>query len=117
MRLRRTTPQGLVRARPGPGFEVTLDGRPVPALPGRTVAAVLWEAGVVAWRTTRDGGRPRGVFCGIGVCFDCLVTVNDRPNQRACLVTVSAGDAIRTQEGVGDAGGSGADADAEAGGE
>ncbi|MGW2362580.1 2Fe-2S iron-sulfur cluster-binding protein, partial [Streptomyces phaeofaciens] len=31
----------------------------------------------------RDGERPRGVFCGIGVCFDCLVTVDGRPNQRA----------------------------------
>ncbi|MGW7051399.1 (2Fe-2S)-binding protein [Streptomyces sp. NPDC054887] len=98
------TPLRLVRARPEPGFEVTLDGRPLRALPGRTVAAVLWEAGVTAWRTTRDGGRPRGVFCGIGVCFDCLVTVNGRPNVRACLVTVSAGDVIRTQEGVGGGG-------------
>ena len=37
-------------------------------------------------------GAPRGVFCGIGVCFDCLVTVNGRPNQRACLVPGRAGD-------------------------
>lgn len=109
MRLRRTTPLKLVRARPGPGFAVTLDGRRVDALPGQTVAAVLWSAGITAWRTTRDGGQPRGIFCGIGVCFDCLVTVNDRPNQRACLVTVSPGDAIRTQGGTGH----GADACAE----
>ncbi|MEV5330492.1 (2Fe-2S)-binding protein [Streptomyces werraensis] len=82
-------------------FEVTFDGRQVEALPGRTVAAVLWAAGVTSWRTTRDGGRPRGVFCGIGVCFDCLVTVNGRPNQRACLVPARPGDDIRTQEGTG----------------
>lgn len=85
----------------GRAFEVTFDGRPVEALPGRTVATVLWAAGVTSWRTTRDGGRPRGVFCGIGVCFDCLVTVNDRPNQRACLVPARPGDVIRTQEGTG----------------
>jgi len=91
----------LVRARPGPAFTVTFDGRSIEALPGQTVAAALWAAGVTAWRTTREGGRPRGVFCGIGVCFDCLVTVNGRPNQRACLVPVRAGDAIRTQEGTG----------------
>ncbi|WP_028798976.1 (2Fe-2S)-binding protein [Streptomyces sp. 142MFCol3.1] len=88
-------------ARPGPAFTVTLDGREIEALPGRTVAATLWAAGVTSWRTTRAAGRPRGVFCGIGVCFDCLVTVNGRPNQRACLVPVAPGDEIRTQEGTG----------------
>jgi predicted molibdopterin-dependent oxidoreductase YjgC len=94
-------PLELVQAQPGPPFAVTLDGREIEALPGHTVAAALWAAGVVSWRTTRGTGRPRGVFCGIGVCFDCLVTVNDRPNQRACLVPVRPGDAIRTQEGTG----------------
>ncbi|MFE7900335.1 (2Fe-2S)-binding protein [Streptomyces sp. NPDC057424] len=88
-------------AGPGPAFTVTFDGRPVQALPGQTVAAVLWTAGVTSWRSTRGQGRPRGVFCGIGVCFDCLVTVNGRPNQRACLVPVRPGDAIGTQDGTG----------------
>ncbi|MFF8024305.1 (2Fe-2S)-binding protein [Streptomyces sp. NPDC007896] len=91
----------LVGAEPSPAFTVTLDGREITALPGQTVAAALWAAGVTSWRATRGAGRPRGVFCGIGVCFDCLVTVNDRPNQRSCLVPVRAGDAIRTQEGTG----------------
>ncbi|MCG7209199.1 (2Fe-2S)-binding protein [Streptomyces arenae] len=88
-------------ARPGPAFAVTFDGREIEALPGQTVAAALWASGVRSWRTTRGEGRPRGVLCGIGVCFDCLVTVNDRPNQRACLVPLRPGDAIRTQEGTG----------------
>ncbi|MFC8344090.1 (2Fe-2S)-binding protein [Streptomyces sp. NPDC057280] len=94
-------PLELVRARPGPPFTVTLDGRAIEALPGQTVAAALWTAGITSWRSTRGEGRPRGVFCGIGVCYDCLVTVNDRPNQRACLVPLKPGDAIRTQEGTG----------------
>jgi len=98
---RRVNPLDLVRAEPGPAFTVTLDGREVDVLPGRTVAAALWAEGVTSWRSTRDAGRPRGVFCGIGVCFDCLVTVNDRPNQRACLVTLAPGDTVRTQEGTG----------------
>ncbi|MFI1168950.1 (2Fe-2S)-binding protein [Streptomyces sp. NPDC020801] len=84
-----------------PAFAVTFDGRRIEALPGQTVAAVLWAAGVTSWRTTRGARRPRGVFCGIGVCFDCLVTVNGRPNLRACLVPVRPGDDIRTQEGTG----------------
>ncbi|HSX97047.1 MAG TPA: (2Fe-2S)-binding protein [Streptomyces sp.] len=94
-------PLELARAVPGPAFTVTLDGRAIEALPGQTVGAALWAAGVTSWRTTRGAGRPRGVFCGIGVCFDCLVTVNDRPGQRACLVPVRPGDAISTQEGTG----------------
>ncbi|MEU3985202.1 (2Fe-2S)-binding protein [Streptomyces sp. NPDC026672] len=94
-------PLELAGARPGPAFTVTFDGRSVEALPGRTVAAVLWSAGVTAWRTTRGAGRPRGVFCGTGVCFDCLVTVNGRPGVRACLVLARPGDDIRTQEGTG----------------
>jgi predicted molibdopterin-dependent oxidoreductase YjgC len=93
-------PLELADARPGPAFTVTFDGRAVGALPGQTVAAALWTAGVTAWRSTRGSGRPRGVFCGIGVCFDCLVTVNGEPNQRACLVQVRPGDVIRTQEGT-----------------
>jgi predicted molibdopterin-dependent oxidoreductase YjgC len=96
-------PFELAGARPGPAFTVTFDGREIEALPGQTVAAALWTAGITSWRTTRHEGRPRGIFCGIGVCFDCLVTVNDLPNRRACLVPVRPGDVIRTQEGTGHA--------------
>jgi hypothetical protein len=55
------------------------------------VAAALTAAGVRAWRTTRRQERPRGLFCGIGVCFDCLLTIDGRPAQRACLVPVRDG--------------------------
>ncbi|MFE9621922.1 (2Fe-2S)-binding protein [Streptomyces sp. NPDC006527] len=94
-------PLRLVRARPGPPFPITFDGREIEALPGQTLAAALWSAGVTSWRTTRAGGRPRGVFCGIGVCFDCLVTVDGRPDQRACLVPAAPGADVRTQVGTG----------------
>ncbi|MGA5451352.1 (2Fe-2S)-binding protein [Streptomyces umbrinus] len=95
------TPLDLVDARPGPAFTVIFDGREITVLPGQTIAAALWSAGITSWRTTRGSGEPRGVFCGIGVCFDCLVSVNGRVNQRACLVPAEAGDVIRTQEGTG----------------
>ncbi|WP_240436987.1 (2Fe-2S)-binding protein [Streptomyces sporangiiformans] len=95
------SPLELVRARPNPAFTVTFDDREITALPGQTIAAALWSAGITSWRTTRERGEPRGVFCGIGVCFDCLVTVNGQANQRACLVRAEAGDVIRTQEGNG----------------
>ncbi|NHA00463.1 (2Fe-2S)-binding protein [Nocardioides sp. W3-2-3] len=72
-------------------MRLTLDGVPLPAEPGQSVGAALTAAGIRSWRTTRTGGRPRGLFCGIGVCFDCLVTVDGRPNQRACLTPVRDG--------------------------
>lgn len=88
----------------GPGFEITFDGRPVRALPGQSIAAALWAASVLSWRTTRFGGRPRGAFCGIGTCFDCLATVNGQPNRRACLLPARPGDVVTPQEGDGHAG-------------
>lgn len=75
------------------GF-VTFQGRSLPVEPGQTVAAVLIAAGITSWRTTRFGGRPRGLFCGIGACFDCLVTVNGTPSVRACLAEAEPGDVI-----------------------
>jgi hypothetical protein len=83
------------------GFEITFDGRPVTVRPGQTVGAALHASGVRSWRTTRENGRPRGLFCGIGVCFDCLVTVNGDPSLRACLVEARPGDVVTTQEGTG----------------
>ncbi|GAA2794085.1 (2Fe-2S)-binding protein [Nonomuraea dietziae] len=65
-------------------FEITVDGRPVPVVQGQSVGAALARGGPSpSWRSTRREGRPRGLFCGIGVCFDCLVTVNGRESQRA----------------------------------
>ena len=79
----------------------TFDGQPVVAEEGQTVAAALIATGRRSWRTTRVEGAPRGVFCGIGICHDCLVVVNGRPNVRACLAEVRNGDAVTTQEGTG----------------
>ena len=80
---------------------VTVDGGALAARPGQTIAAVLLAAGVRSLRTTRREQRPRGLFCGIGVCFDCLVILNGTPNVRACVTRVEEGDVIETQEGTG----------------
>ena len=74
----------------------TFDGVPVHALRGQTVAGALLADGVISWHLTRSGGRPRGLFCGIGACFDCLVDVNEDRAVRACLVPVQGGDEVRT---------------------
>jgi predicted molibdopterin-dependent oxidoreductase YjgC len=79
----------------------TFDGRPMTAEAGQTVGAALLAAGIRSWRVTRSGGRPRGLFCGIGACFDCLVDVNDDRAVRACLVPVRDGDEVRTSASVG----------------
>ncbi|MGX7828520.1 (2Fe-2S)-binding protein [Actinokineospora sp. 24-640] len=76
-------------------MNVEVDGAWVTATPGQSVAGLLLRLGRVAWRTTRSGGRPRGVFCGIGVCHDCLVVVNDVPDVRACQRLLADGDRIR----------------------
>ena len=79
----------------------TFDERAIDFVEGQTVGAALMNAGVYSWRVTRRGGARRGLFCGIGVCYDCLVTVNGVPNQRACQVRAGAGMAVTTQTGTG----------------
>src|SRR5258705_7694023 len=77
--------------------ELTFDGRPVPVRPGQSVAGALWAAGVRSWRTTRIQGAPRGLFCGIGACFDCLATIDGVSGQRACLAPARPGTAVTSQ--------------------
>jgi len=81
----------------------TFDGAPMAAQRGQTVAAALLAGGVSSWRVTRSGGRPRGLFCGIGACFDCLVDVNDDRCVRACLIPLHDGDRVRTSVSLGPA--------------
>jgi hypothetical protein len=80
---------------------VVIDGEPFVARAGDSVAAALIAAGRRAFRTTPVSGVPRGPYCLMGVCFDCLVTVDDRPDQRGCLIAVAPGMRIETQRGTG----------------
>ena len=79
----------------GAPVRLRFDGREIEALPGETIAAALAAADIVAVRQARSGA-PRGPFCGMGVCFDCLVTVDGRPSQRACLTKAQAGMEVRS---------------------
>jgi hypothetical protein len=81
--------------------EFIFDGREVSFSAGQTVGAALIAAGVYSWRTTRRAGKPRGLFCGIGVCFDCLISVDGVSNQRACLVAAQPALIVSTQSGTG----------------
>lgn len=90
-----------------PGTQsITFNGETIPARPGQSVAAALTDAGIRSWRETRKNSKPRGLFCGIGVCYDCLLTIDGQPNQRACLASAEDGMTCHTdtpQEGCSDA--------------
>ena len=87
--------KGLAR---GAGVTIAVDGRQVTAFAGETVAAVLLAEGITAVRRT-PGGAPRGVFCGMGLCFDCLAVVDGVPNTRTCMAWVRDGMDVRLQDG------------------
>ncbi len=90
------------QAERGTPFSFTFEGQPVRAYPGETIGAALMAASIVVFRTTRRDGRPRGIFCGIGLCFDCLLVVDGRPNQRACVTVAQPAMIVRVQDGAGE---------------
>jgi aerobic-type carbon monoxide dehydrogenase small subunit (CoxS/CutS family) len=91
-----------VGARASGSFTVRVDGAEVTAYDGDSVAAVLVRDGRVSWRRTRHGDRPRGLFCGIGACHDCLVTVDGVAGVRACIAPAAPGADIATSGGSSD---------------
>lgn len=93
----------MFRRRPESGpidVPVTIDGQPFVARAGDSVAATLLAAGVLACRTTPISGAPRGPFCMMGACFDCLVAIDGHSNRQACVTPVRAGMRIERQSGA-----------------
>ena len=81
-------------------FVVHVDGHELQAYDGDTIAAVLVRDGRVSWRRTRTGDRPRGLFCGIGACYDCLVSVDGVRGVRACVAPAFPEAYVSTDEGA-----------------
>ena len=79
----------------------TFDGRPMEGLEGEPIAVALKENGVMIHRYTAKEHRPRGVFCAIGRCTDCVMVVDGRPNTRTCITPLRQGMVVQTQYGVG----------------
>ncbi len=75
---------------------LTFDGVRVEAYAGESVAAALLAADERTLRRTRNGGAPRGLFCAIGSCHDCLVSIDGSGPIRACLTPVRDGMAVTT---------------------
>ena len=80
-------------------IRLTLDGEPMLAQPNDTVAAALLAHSGTASRESGKGA-PRTAFCMMGVCFDCLIEVDGRPNVQACMVQVSEGMVLRRPHGL-----------------
>lgn len=80
--------------------EVTFsfNGETFRGVEGQSIAAALMARGVRELRKTRFDDEPRLIFCGIGICFDCVVVVDGVANQRACLVEITDGAKIESQK-------------------
>lgn len=80
----------------------TYDGKDCTGYEGEPIAAALKAAGVMVHRYTRKKHEPRGIFCAIGRCTDCVMVVDGQPNVRTCVTPLKAGMDVRTQYGVSD---------------
>lgn len=89
--------RGMTR---GGQFTFEVDGEPMLAYEGETVATALLASGRRTFRWTQKGLRPRGIFCGMGICFDCTMTVNGMPNVRTCVTLAEPGMVVSTQHGL-----------------
>ena len=88
----------------GAAVAITVDGKPIRARVGDTVAVALLAAGIDHCRTTPVAGAPRAPYCLMGVCFECLVTIDGVGSRQGCLVPVRDGMAVETQVGRREAG-------------
>lgn len=81
---------------------VTLDfeGEAVTARPGDSVAAALLAAGHWVFRETQGSGAPRGPFCMMGACFECLLEIDGEPNRQACMTRAAEGMKVQRMHGA-----------------
>ena len=84
---------------PGEPVILTVDGGPLAAYRGQTIAAALYASGRRVFRATRVNGKPRGLYCAMGVCYDCLVQA-DGETVRACVTPVENGMQVTLPGGV-----------------
>ena len=78
------------------------NGQPVEAYKGETVAAALHAAGVRKFGESAELRHPRGLFCAIGNCSSCFMTVDGEANVRVCVTRVREGMKVEEQKGKGD---------------
>ena len=86
----------------GKKVQITVDDKMIDAYEGEMIASALTAAGIKSLRYTSKKHEPRGIYCAIGRCTDCVMVVNGRPNVRTCITPVTEGMKIKTQEGLGE---------------
>lgn len=86
---------------PEPTVTIYFNDVPITARQGEMVAAALYNAGVRSFRYTPKLKEPRGIFCAIGRCTDCMMIVDGLPNTRTCITPVHEGMRVETQHGLG----------------
>ncbi len=79
--------------------KITVNGVVITAIEGEPIVSALIAAGIMTFRETRVLKEPRGYFCGIGLCSDCMMVVDGVPNVRTCITPVRDGMTIETQLG------------------
>ena len=84
----------------GPLVTFTLDGKEMKGYEGEPIAAALRAAGVMTHRHTSKLDMPRGIFCAIGRCTDCVMIVDRKPNIRTCVTPLQEGMKVQTQYGI-----------------
>jgi len=83
-------------------FEIIFDGRPIQARQDDSIASALIANRVKVFRHSPKRGEPRQVFCAIGRCTDCAMTVDGVPNVRTCVTPAKPGMVVQTQQGLGE---------------
>ena len=76
---------------------ILVNGQAVQVAAGTIVSAALAQAGVTRFRRSVHG-EPRGPLCGMGICFECRVTINGTPHCRSCLTLCEEGMEVRTDD-------------------
>ena len=84
----------------GKEVKITVNGKNVKAIEGEPIASAVIAAGIMTFRKTIKREDPRGYFCGIGRCTDCMMIVNGIRNVRTCITPVKEGMKIETQIGL-----------------
>ncbi len=80
----------------GRAVKISVDGRLIDAYEGDTIAAALLSAGIRRFRLSPKEKQPRSLYCGMGICFECLVTVDGVHAVRACVTPVADGMRVET---------------------
>lgn len=84
----------------GEKIKFIFDGKEVEGYDGEPIAEALRANGLMVHRYTKKHHKPRGIFCAIGRCTDCVMVVDGVPNTRTCITPLKEGMTVQTQYGV-----------------